>query len=234
MSRFHFCVVSKNQQFKLTKNDIEDYAKQHLEHSITANFVENNTENITKIFNKELKDLRFSNSSDNDYFLILMHADVFLDLSHLINHILECSEKYDVMGLCGTEVLNISKTPLNWYTGSSDVPQKRWGCVTHGELGNQTSFFSQDRIETTDHSVGCIDGLCMIFNKKAVESGLEFDERLRFNCYDTQISLDALMNKKLQLGVIVEPSLQHYSVGRAILEQDFLIDEKVLREHFNF
>jgi len=42
------------------------------------------------------------------------------------------------------------------------------------------------------------------------------------------------MNKKLHLGVIVEPSLQHYSVGKSILEKDFIIDEMILRKQFGF
>ena len=68
--------------------------------------------------------------------------------------------------------------------------------------------------------------------KKAMQSGLRFDERLRFNCYDTQISLDAVMNYKLRVGCLVEPSLKHFSVGRSILTDDFLVDEKVLRDRF--
>ena len=234
MAKFHFNFISKDSSFKLTPNDLKTYAALHPEHYITADFIESNVQPLGKIYNSLFDKYKNMPKEQQWDFLVLMHADVFLDVAHFINHIIECQEKYDVFGLCGTEVLNISNSPLNWFTGSAQTPNKRWGCVTHGELGNQTSFFSQDRRETTDHSVGCIDGLCMVFNQKAIESGIQFNEQLRFNCYDTQISLDALMNKKLQLGVIVEESLQHFSVGKSILEKDFLIDEFVLRKQFDF
>jgi len=121
-----------------------------------------------------------------------------------------------VFGLCGTEVANVSQSPLNWYTSSNPTPGKRWGCVTHGELGNTTSFFSGDRESVTDHEVALIDGLCIVFGKKALESEMTFDETFMFDQYDTDCSLQALMKYGLKIGVIVEQSLQHYSVGRSI------------------
>ena len=42
-------------------------------------------------------------------------------------------------------------------------------------------------------------GLCIILTKKAIESGIKFDPELKFNCYDTQISLDAILNYKLKI-----------------------------------
>lgn len=57
--------------------------------------------------------------------------------------------------------------------------------------------------DVLDHEVSCIDGLCIVFTKKAVESGLRFDEQFKFNCYDTQISFEAVMSKHLRVGVLV-------------------------------
>lgn len=185
MSKFSINIVSKDSNFKINEEDIDSYMKEHSEHVLKANLIANNKEHIGVIYNKIFGDYINTPDDEKADFVVLMHADVFFDLSHFLNHVEECKEKYDVFGLCGTEVLNISKTPLNWYTGSSDCPDKRWGCVMHGELGNTVSFFSGDRKETTDHSVGCIDGLCMVFNRKAVESGLRFNEEFEFNCYDT-------------------------------------------------
>jgi hypothetical protein len=190
--------------------------------------VKNNKENITKVYNKIIDTAANSDFSA----VVFVHADVDVDLDSLYSHINSCMEQFDVMGLCGCEKFSVSESPLNWFCGSRKYPQGRWGSVCHGELGDSVSFFSQDRSYITEHGVACIDGLCIIMTKKAMQSGLRFDERLRFNCYDTQISLDAVMNYKLRVGCLVEPSLKHFSVGRSILTDDFLVDEKVLRDRF--
>lgn len=162
-----------------------------------------------------------------------MHADVKLDIQSLEKHVLETEGKYDIFGLCGTSVLNVSQSPLNWWTGSNPTPTSKWGFVSHGELGNQISFFSQHSPEVTDHEVACIDGLCIIFSKKALQSGIKFDPIFQFDFYDTDISMQAVMKYGLCLGVLVEKSLQHYSVGKSILTRDFLTHELDFRKKWN-
>ena len=190
--------------------------------------VNSSNEPITSIYNSYLEKFSVSNEKD---FLVFMHADVSLDFHSLAKHIEECSGKYDIMGLCGCEVINVSKSPLNWFTGSMDEPGRRWGCVTHGELGNQTSFFSLNRKGVTDHPVACVDGLCMIISRKAVDSGIRFNENLKFDCYDTDFCLNAVMNKGLRIGCLVETSLVHYSVGKSILGREFLDSEREMRKN---
>ena len=67
--------------------------------------------------------------------LVLMHADVSLDFASYLAHLEDVVEKYDVVGLCGCSKISVEKSPLNWYTGSQEWPEARWGCVAHGELG---------------------------------------------------------------------------------------------------
>lgn len=163
-----------------------------------------------------------------------MHSDVWLDVIGLAEHLKSVSGKYDILGLCGTQMMNISQTPLNWFTSSRPCPDKRWGCVTHGELGGMTSFFSEDRPET-DHEVACIDGLCIIFGKNALMSDIRFDENLgAFDMYDTDISTQAMIKYKLKLGVIVRKDLRHFSVGKSILEEKFLENELKFRQKWKF
>lgn len=229
--KIKFVIVSKDDKFFLTEENISDFYKNNPQYIEGVKFqkIANNKENLTIIYNKELRLERTNKTND---FLVFLHADVLLDFPHLIEHIIECREKYDIMGLCGCQKIKTSQSPLNWFTGSQPFPQTRFGCVTHGEFGNQKSFFSFDKPDIRDIPVACIDGLCIIFGKKAIESNIEFDEGLRFNCYDTQISLDAILNYNLKLGVIVEESLLHYSVGKSILTNTFLMDEVVLRKKF--
>jgi hypothetical protein len=124
---------------------------------------------------------------------------------------------------------------LNWWTGSNPTPYEKWGCVTHGELGNQTSYFSSHSPTVTDHEVSCIDGLCIIFNKEALSTQMEFDENLgAFDFYDSDISMQALIQYKLKIGVMVCKDLCHYSVGKSIMTNNFLETELKFRQKWNF
>ena len=85
-----------------------------------------------------------------------------------------------------------------------------------------------------DAEVSCIDGLCIIFTKNALDSKIEFDENLgAFDFYDTDLSMQAVVNYKLKLGVMVQKDLCHYSVGRSILTQSFLDTEEKFRAKWN-
>lgn len=225
---FHYVIVSKDEQFSFgTKEEILALQSQ----SRKIDLVSSNSKPLPKVFNEYLQAERETSYSD---FLVFMHADVKVNLDSLESHTAECSSKYDVMGLCGTSIMNVSQSPLNWWTGSNPTPQSKWGCVTHGELGNQTSFFNQHSPDARDHEVACIDGLCMIFTKKAIhETAISFDEKFEFDFYDTDISFQCVMQYKLKLGVIVEKSLQHYSVGKSILTEDFLKHEIDFRQKWN-
>lgn len=231
--KIKFIFVGKDDKFSFTDENMSKFYQEHPEYTEDVQFykIPNNKENLTKIYNNELRIERADKTND---FLVFLHADVLLDFDHLIKHMIECEEKYDIMGLCGCQKISISQSPLNWFTGSIPYLDFRWGCVTHGELENHMSFFSQNRSEIKDSNVACIDGLCIIFTRKALESEIEFDEQFAFDFYDTDISFQALMKYNLRLGVIVEESLKHYSVGRSILTKEFLTHEVDFRKKWNF
>ena len=88
------------------------------------------------------------------------------------------------------------------------------------------AFFNKDRESITDHEVACIDGMCIVFGPKAIaDGGLNFDTTFSFDFYDTDISFQCLMLRNLKIGVIVEPSLVHDSIGRSIMTDEFLVHE---------
>lgn len=228
MKKIDFVIVSKDDKFYLPEEKTNNLKSQ----DITFNYISNNSEPLTVVYNKFITKHR--TNKDCDY-LILMHADVSLDLEQLIKHIESVNGKYDVLGLCGCAKISISQKPLNWFCGSRPFPESRWGCVTHGELGNSTSFFSSHHPDVLDHEVACIDGLCIILTRKAIEeSDLLFDSNLSFSHYDTDISFECVCKKHLKLGVIVRKDLQHWSVGKSILTQEFLEKEKYFREKWKF
>ena len=237
MSKIFILMVSKDSNFAIDEFTIQDFYAKWPEYvgNVDIQKISNNMMPLPELYNNVLLDMKyktFANKEEYD-FVVFMHADVSLSLVDLIMDIERCKDKYDVMGLCGCAKISVNESPLNWFTGSRQYPESRWGCVTHGETGNQMSYFSMHSPDVKDHSVACIDGLCIIISKKAAEDGLRFDTKMHFNCYDTQISLEAVLVKKLRLGVLVEKSLYHYSVGKSILTDDFLYDELVLRERYN-
>lgn len=218
MSKIEVQIVSGDGKFLMDPPPVENVCVTRL--------VNDAKEPITSINNSFID--RFSGDKDVE-FLVFMHSDVILDFPSFISHVRECSGKYDIMGLCGCESIRVSQSPLNWFTGSAHRPEKRWGCVTHGELGNRTSFFSLDQKEIRDHEVACVDGLCIVMSKKAIDSGLRFNEKLSFDCYDTNLCLAAVMRHRLKVGCLVETSLVHQSVGKSILGSKFLDCEREMR-----
>lgn len=229
MFKYKFVIVSKDSNTLLTKNDFKNFE------NIDVEYILNNSTSLTQIYNRQLHQARQKITTDVFYdYLIFIHADARLNLAHLLEHIESVHGKYAIMGLCGTEYVNVSESPLNWFTSSNQRPNARWGSVTHIEINNKTSYFSYDRPNILDHEVGCIDGVCIIFSKEALQSGISFDETFKFDQYDTDLSLQCVMNYKMKLGVLVEQSLVHASVGKSITTNEFLIHELDLRRKWKF
>lgn len=215
--------VSKDTSFKLNREyvlslGVCDYIQ-----------IENNSKPLSVLYNEILVKVR-SDSTCTYKFIVFCHADVSFNLHQFYTHLESCSDKYDVFGLAGCEKISFGKSPLNWFTGSADYPESRWGSVIHGELNNQQSFFNRYSTKSNDHHVVCIDGLCIVFGKNAIESKLQFDTKFSFDFYDTDISFTCIIKEKLRLGVLVEPTLHHYSVGKSILTKEFLKSEAVFRQ----
>lgn len=228
--KFNFVFVSSNETFLLDRQHTFKITENYP--NITFNYIQNNTQSLGFIYNTFIQSARLKRDVDH---LIFMHADVKLDILSLINHIISVETKYDVIGLCGCSKLSISNSPLNWFTGSKQFSNFRWGCVKHGELSNKETFFNSHSPDITDHEVGCIDGLCIILNSNALyNSDILFDERLSFNHYDTDISLQCIFKKNLKLGVIVRKDLEHWSIGKSILRPEFMVTEKIFREKWKF
>ena len=224
-----FVIVAKDENFSLTREETTQFEKEHQD--VTFNYVSNNKLSLADVYNSFIQKHRATKDIDC---LVLMHADVRFNIESLLKHIEEVNGKYDVLGLCGCSKMTVSASPLNWWTASNPFPKYKWGCVSHGELGNQLSFFSSHHPMTYDHEVACIDGLCIILLKKAIEdSDILFDRTFEFSHYDTDFSFQCVMQKNLKLGVIVQKDLQHQSVGKSILTPEFMISEEKFRTKWN-
>ena len=227
--KFEFVFVSKDDDFKFDRDTTVKFENEHP--NVKFNYVANNTNSLAVVYNTFINQHRKDKDID---FLVLMHADVSLNLESFLQHLEEVENKYDVIGLCGCAKISVSQQPLNWYCGSRPFPETRWGCVRHGELGGEPSFFSHHHPNILDHEVACIDGLCIVLTKKALEeSDILFDPMFSFSHYDTNFSFEAVMKKHLRLGVIVQKELQHWSVGKSITTPEFLESEKKFRAKWN-
>lgn len=224
-----FVVVSKDTSFKMPK-DRFDLANDLA--SIEVQYIQDNKEGLPCLYNKMLDEERSTKKHD---YIVLQHADVSFNARSFIEHLQQVGPKYGIIGLCGTSTFNVSQSPLNWWTSSNPTPYEKWGCVTHGELGDQTSFFSEHSPNVQDTEVACIDGLCIIFTRKALDTDIKFDESLGlYDFYDSDISCQALLKYKLKLGVMVQKDLCHYSIGKSILTPEFLDNEEKFRKKWNF
>lgn len=216
--------VSKDSEFKMPSDYTDGIELNGAD--ITFEYYPNNSKPLAAIYNEII-----AKHADSGEYVALVHADVRFDVVNLYRHLDSCLEKYDVFGLCGCAKISLSQTPFNWFCGSRPYPEFRWGCVSHGELGNQRSYFSQHSPQVMDHEVACIDGLCIILSPTAIKSGLRFDETLgRYNLYDTDISFQTIFKYKMKLGVLVTMDLFHFSVGKSILTDEFKSDEIRFRE----
>ena len=224
-----FVVVSKDSSFKMARDKFNTSISGM---NVEVEYVQDNKEGLPTVYNRKLAAERASRIHDC---LVFMHGDVSFNIDSFLSHLAVVAPKYGLIGLCGTSTFNVSQSPLNWWTGSNPTPYSKWGCVTHGELGDQTSFFSEHSPNVLDAEVACIDGLCIIFTNQALDTSMVFDESLsKFDFYDSDISCQALMKYKLKLGVMVQKDLCHYSVGRSIMSPAFLDAELVFRKKWNF
>ena len=232
MIRIDVVFVSGDESFLFTEKDEKNLfiLNPILSKYITFTRIPNNGESLTKVYNRVLEDKTRKNRSD---FVAFVHSDAKMDFVHVFNGLDRCRWKYDIIGLCGTQVAITSQTPLNWFTSSIPCPDKRVGYVRHGDDDGRESYFSRNRQELEDAPVGMIDGVFIAFGRKALESGIRFDERFSFDQYDSDISFQALLKYGLRLGVMVEKSLVHKSVGKSILTRDFLIHELDFRKKWN-
>lgn len=222
--------VSRDDVF-LMKKDYIDQLNNGID-KVDCSYYSNNKTSLTKIYNQELNNIR-QNQMDYDY-ILYFHADVSTDMSELINKLKSLNFKYDVFGLAGTKKINLKRSPLNWFTGSNEFPLERYGSIDMVENGKHfLCLYNQPHHpDTADTEVACIDGLCIGMSKNVINSGFMFDESISdFDLYDTDLSLECNLRRKLKLGVIVQKTL-HLSVGRSILKPDFVEHEKKLRAKY--
>ena len=165
--------------------------------------VENNTEGLSKVYN------RFLSDEYKDKFVIFIHDDVLVNDLFFEEKVLLAFEKFDIIGLAGSKSCDLSSEHPAWHTMS---PREDFvGEVAHSKDGKVwTTVFGP-----TDSRVLVLDGLFIGVNvNTALEKGLTFDENFGFHHYDITFSLRA-NEKKIKAGFF-PISVIHFGLGSSM------------------
>lgn len=227
-----FVVTGKDDKKKFNPSfeDIETLKNDGIECDIKHIINPNKEKSLPQCYNPILRDIRDNHTYDS---VVFMHADVDFDMRAVVNHYVSIADRYAIVGLAGAKELDLSISPLTWFTASKNAPLERYGRIINndGDIVGE-SFFNRSKPYIEDAEVASVDGLCMFFSKSFLDKDIYFDESFKFDFYDLDICLEALINHKLKIGVMIEPT-KHDSVGRSILEEAYLIPEKIFRDKWN-
>jgi len=170
--------------FSATKGKKEDtllYKSNNGDYNIF--FKENNTESLTKVYNKAIK---FALKEDIET-LVLIHDDIIIE-SDLFKKIPELQGEYDLIGVAGSTQCKL-EAPVLWHLmGGGFGSGNLHGAVAHlaDNKKHMTSF------GVYPHRAVLIDGVFMAI-KRSVFEKVQFDEDnpAGFHFYDLSYSLEA-------------------------------------------
>lgn len=207
-------------RWELPLSNIETYL-----HEYDIHMAYENTLGLGQVYNKYFETL------DSDY-IICIHDDVRIDDINFFDKIEEYSKNFDIMGVAGG--CNFSFKRHNRLSWMSVLDQKTdlAGVVQHrmSKEGEIPELFSSCNYGYVPRKVFAIDGLMMIFNKKAYKS-IKFDPQFKFDFYDLDVCFNAFKNG-LNIGV-VPISVTHYSKGEGILLDKYLGVQNKFIEKWN-
>lgn len=167
---------------------------------VDLNFWVDNKTPLAELYNSALLGAKLE---ENDA-LIFVHDDVWLEHDPT-SHLERLFDSFDVVGVAGCSNAEI-KSPALWHImGQGHLH----GAVAHksGDHKVMTSF------GVYPHRVVMIDGVFMALNRKAIESGVLFDEDCpsNFHFYDLDASLKMIeLGLKIGVGDIM---ITHESSG---------------------
>lgn len=181
-----------------------------------------NTKGLGEVYNKYFDKL------DTDY-VICIHDDVRIDDIQFFDKITDYSKDYDIMGVAGGCNFSFKRherlswmSVLNQQTDLAGVVQHRMS-----KEGETPEIFSSCNYGPIPKKVFSIDGLIMIFNKKAYKS-IKFDPKFTFDFYDLDLCFTAY-KAGLTVGVI-PLSVTHFSKGEGILKEEYLRVQNIFKD----
>ena len=181
--------------------------KHHYDCGIDFHLFKDNTESLSKCYNKILKDPR-----NLDKTVLFVHDDVELNDIFLGRKLLD--SPYSITGLAGAKSFNKTFDKAAWHI--SAPREDHVGEVAHNKDGNVwTTVFGPTKSRAL-----IIDGLfiaCKV--KDLVKKDLYFDEAFGFHFYDITFCLRA-NDKKVSCGVL-PIHVVHHGLGDSMLTPEW-------------
>lgn len=144
----------------------------------------NNNESLGKHYNKVIQ---MAVEEKYDY-VILMHDDVSVEDSCLLDKIETGLGEYDILGLAGSTQTQI-KSPALWHLMST--PDQWSGAVAHPAGKDQVSMTS---FGATPQRCLILDGLFLAIKVSSLTGDVRFDTQFKFHHYDIDFCLTANKN----------------------------------------
>lgn len=156
-----------------------------------------NTKPLTETYNKCIK---YAHKNKYDV-IVLVHDDLSIEDSMLVEKISTALEKYSVVGLAGTAAAQI-KLPALWHLMGEQTDWR--GAVCHRGENNGKEAFGWTNYGPSPNRVLILDGLFLACRvKDLIEKGVKFDENIPhggYHHYDILFSL-TVNHAGLKLGV---------------------------------
>ena len=187
---------------------------------LSAHFEYENSRPLAQVYNEAIVEARDTGHEG----LLLVHDDVWMEEDPGIK-LKRLFEKWDVVGVAGCSRATVNSPALWNMMGAGNLH----GAVAHsyGAIKHMTSFgpYPSDAV--------LIDGVFIALNRKALESGVTFDERCPsfFHFYDLLFST-RVRKRGLKLGV-GDVTITHDSPGLSQITEDWRVGEKYFFENVN-
>jgi len=186
---------------------------------ITFNIFTENTRGLCECYNEAIGKA-ISDDMDENTSFIFVHDDVFIEDLSIDNKLEDAFKEADIIGMAGATKWHL-QYPTTWHNTKCE-----WSGVVPHCINDEyrTVYFG-------DYSKNCIvlDGLFLACKLKTLkDSGLRFDNRLKFHHYDIDFCLSA---KKLGLYMTTAPLwVVHCSEGEWRNDPVWEASHKVMME----
>ena len=215
--KFKFVIATKKSDgTRLPVHDFLDNVK-HDGIDVELDIHYGNTSGLPKLYNKAI-----DNSTDFD-FIAFIHDDVWINDVFFFDKVI--NSKFDVIGAVGgcywgvPKGFPIDEKPLIWTTATCGRGAS--GFMNH-DLKN--GYFLPSSYGIAPKPTSTLDGSIIIFARKAIQSGLRWDEQFNFHFYDMDICFSAHI-----LGLNIGTAnllLTHESVGGSVVQPEFMESQR--------
>jgi hypothetical protein len=230
MTTFSIVCATKNPKYNsetLQQNYVKwelSLARLSKEFIFNSHIYYDNIQGLSSIYNDSFEHI------DTDY-IICIHDDVVVNDLDIFSKIKKYSQEFDIMGVAGGCNFSFKRhARLSWMSVLNQQTDLA-GAVQHRmSKEGEPEVFSTCCYGAYPRKVFSIDGLIMIFNKKAYKT-VRFDPQFEFDFYDLDLCFNAY-KQQLKVGVI-PLSVTHYSKGEGILKDSYLVAQQKFINKYN-